>query len=414
MAVPAADKRWTLDHPELGTGPLPLEIYTNPDYFERERELIFRRTWLNVGRQEEIPNPGDYFVKELSVCDTSIIVIRGKDGVVRAFHNVCSHRSNRLVWETGGGSCRALACGFHNWTYDLQGNLIHVPDEEGFFDLDKGQNGLTPVAAEIWEGFVFIHLDPHPKESLKEFMGEFGEGIHGYPFENMGLFASYKVEERVNWKVLVDAQQEGYHVPFLHRNSLAAATTSKENPYCHVLQFNLYPCHRQISCWGNAQHQPSPVEGLSYRYAEYIPAAFAADEEAAVDGLPPGVNPTRSRDWSFDFNVLFPNFNLALFDGTYFTHNIWPLAIDRTVWEVKMYSIPAEKPGQQFSQEYGKCVFFAALMEDASTHEMTQSTLASGAKEFMHLQDQEVCIRHFHKVVAEHIGSPYADIAVGK
>jgi phenylpropionate dioxygenase-like ring-hydroxylating dioxygenase large terminal subunit len=81
---------------------VPIEPYILPEYFELERERIFRRTWLNVGRVEELPNPGDYLVKDLPVCNTSIVVVRGKDSRIRAFHNVCSHRCNKLVWDGGG------------------------------------------------------------------------------------------------------------------------------------------------------------------------------------------------------------------------------------------------------------------------------------------------------------------------
>jgi len=87
-------KTWHAQYPELGTGPVPIEPYISQEYFDLERERIFRKVWLNVGREEEIPKPGDYLVKDLPVCGASILLVRGKDGRIRAFHNVCSHRSN--------------------------------------------------------------------------------------------------------------------------------------------------------------------------------------------------------------------------------------------------------------------------------------------------------------------------------
>jgi len=92
-------KRWHDRYAELGIGPSPIEPYVSQAYFEREREHIFRRAWLNVGREEEIPKVSDYVVKDLPVGNTSILVVRGKDGRIRAFHNVCAHRGNKLVWE---------------------------------------------------------------------------------------------------------------------------------------------------------------------------------------------------------------------------------------------------------------------------------------------------------------------------
>jgi len=114
-AVPKTsnDKRWHDIYPELGTDPIPIEPYTSHEYFEKERALIFRKAWLNVGRVEQIPNPGDYFVRDLAVCKTSILIVRGKDGTIRAFHNMCAHRGNKLAADTSG-SCKGLfTCKFH-------------------------------------------------------------------------------------------------------------------------------------------------------------------------------------------------------------------------------------------------------------------------------------------------------------
>ena len=93
---------WTERYPELGTGPLPVAPYISPHYFALERARIFNKVWLNVGRVEQIPNVGDYFVKDLSVCKTSVMVVRGNDGIIRAFHNMCSHRGNQMVWNSRG------------------------------------------------------------------------------------------------------------------------------------------------------------------------------------------------------------------------------------------------------------------------------------------------------------------------
>src|SRR5690348_5260708 len=127
---------WTAQYPELGTGPVPVEPCISPDYFELERERVFRRAWLNVCREEEIPNPGDFLVKDIAVVNASILLVRGKDGLIRAFHNVCRHRGNKLAWagDRQGSSCKAFQCRFHGWTYQLDGRLASVPDENKFFD----------------------------------------------------------------------------------------------------------------------------------------------------------------------------------------------------------------------------------------------------------------------------------------
>jgi phenylpropionate dioxygenase-like ring-hydroxylating dioxygenase large terminal subunit len=402
MKAPTDGKRWTTEYPQLGTAPVPIEPCISQAYLEQERELIFRRVWLNVGRENDIPQVGDYLVKDLAAAKTSVLVVRGKDGRIRAFHNMCSHRGNKVVWDAQG-SCRTLACKFHGWTYNLEGQLIYVPDEEQFFNLQKDENGLAPIAAETWEGFIFINLDPQPKETLKEYLDELVEDLRGYPFDQLSACYSWKAEIKCNWKVIKDAFQEGYHAPFLHKRSFPDSFMDKENPLLHALAFKLYGHHGMMSVYGNAQHKEhkqTPLETLAHRFGPSI-----NQRSVSMDRLPPGLNPTRSPNWAFDLDAIFPNFCLLVFDGTYLTHHFWPLAVDRTLWEVRTYFAQAENVGQRFSQEFAKCLLRDALLEDGSTLENTQAVLASGAKTHFILQDQEILVRHFHKVVQGFAGA---------
>src|SRR6188768_2659545 len=145
---------WTEQYPDLGTGPVSYEDSISPAYYEVEREAIFKHSWLNVGRVEQLPRKGSYFTKELDAARTSVIVVRGTDGEVRAFHNICRHRGNKLVWtdypgEETSGSCRQFTCKYHGWRYDLEGAVTFVQQESEFFDLDKSQYGLAPVQCEV-------------------------------------------------------------------------------------------------------------------------------------------------------------------------------------------------------------------------------------------------------------------------
>jgi phenylpropionate dioxygenase-like ring-hydroxylating dioxygenase large terminal subunit len=399
VAAAPNGKKWHDLYPELGTGPVPIEPYISQEYFDLERERIFRKVWLNVGREEALPKPGDYFVKDLPVGKTSLLIVRSKDGHIRAFHNVCSHRSNKLVWDRSG-SCQNFSCKFHGWTYNLEGRLTFVPDEESFFDLKKTDHGLTPVATDTWQGFIFINLDPQPQESLKEYLGEWAQNVEGYPFaKNSAVCYSWQTELRANWKILKDAFQEAYHVAFLHKRSIPDAFTGKSNPFAHGLDYKLYPRHHTMSVYGNAAHRPTPVEALAYRFGTLL-----IREDFSPDALPSGVNPTRHPAWALDLNVIFPNFFVDVSEGSYFTYNMWPLTVDRTLWEVRYYLPEPQSVGQRFSQEYSKTFFRDVLMEDANTLENTQQVLASGAKTHFILQDQELLIRHDHKVHEDHVG----------
>ena len=111
---------WTQHYPELGTEPVSYEDSISPEFYEAEREAVFKRAWLNVGRVEQVPRKGSYFTKELKVANTSIIVVRTSSGEVKAFHNICRHRGNKLVWndmplEETSGTCRQFTCKYHAW-----------------------------------------------------------------------------------------------------------------------------------------------------------------------------------------------------------------------------------------------------------------------------------------------------------
>jgi phenylpropionate dioxygenase-like ring-hydroxylating dioxygenase large terminal subunit len=202
MATPIFDtnRKWSLDYPELGTEPVPTEPCLSSEYFELERERVFRKVWLYVGRQEELPHPGDYLVRDLPACNTSIIFVRGKDGKIRGFHNICSHRGNKLAWDAGG-SCQNFACKFHGWVYDTQGQLVGVPDEDMFYNLDKSENGLVPVATDVWEGFLYVNVDPQPQQTLHEYLGELGTRLSGFPYAKLTARYAYQTELKCNWKI---------------------------------------------------------------------------------------------------------------------------------------------------------------------------------------------------------------------
>jgi phenylpropionate dioxygenase-like ring-hydroxylating dioxygenase large terminal subunit len=398
---PSNGKKWHDRYPELGTGPIPIEPYISREYFEQEQALIFRKVWLNVGRVEQLANPGDYFVKDLAVCKTSILIVRGKDGTIRAFHNMCAHRGNKLVASTSG-TCKGLfTCKFHGWAYGLDGSLRHISDEASFFNLNKEALAMTPISVNTWEGFVFVNLDPHPKETLHEYLGEFGSGFSGYPFTELAATPFFwQTELKANWKVIKDAFQEVWHIPTLHHKTIPDVFADTANKYGHALDFTLYPRHGRISLAGNYDRKPTKVESFALRYGS---GATVIKQPSSL--TPKGVNPTRDPSWSIDGNAIFPNCLLYVAERTYLTHTFWPLAEDRTLWEVRFYYPKAKTLAERFSQEYAKVILRDINMEDGSTLERTQTMLASGAKKEIVLQDQELLIRQHHKVTETYLNA---------
>ncbi len=211
---------WT-EHFGLDTEPVILRrLHLRPSTTRWSRRPSSRTTWLNVGRVEQLPKNGSYFTKELDAANTSVVLVRDMAGEVRAFHNMCRHRGNKLVWndypgEEVEGTCRQFTCKYHGWRYGLEGQLTFVQQEEEFFDLDKDAFGLMSVNVDVWEGFIFVNFDPEAGP-LKEYMGRLGAGIEGYPFHLMTQKHTYRAEIGANWKLFIDAFMEFYHAPVLH------------------------------------------------------------------------------------------------------------------------------------------------------------------------------------------------------
>jgi len=213
----------------------------------------------------------------------------------------------------------------------------------------------------------------------------------------------YKGTLNCNWKIAVDSQQEAYHAVYLHRRTLGDICSMKGNRFMHALDIRFLGPHRMISLPGNQKHRPKPAEQVAHRFGWSIKRQDLGFLNPAE--LPKGINPTRAPDWLFDIYLIFPNFWLAPFDGAFQTHNFWPLALDRTYQEIKMYVIPPRDAGQCFSMEFAKCINRDTWLEDFSTLESTQEMLGSGAKDHFVLQDEEICVRHFYKTLDERIGS---------
>jgi len=247
---------WTQHYPELGTDPVSYDDSTSPEIYELEREAIFRRTWLNLGRVEQLKRKGSYFTKEMDAAGTSIIVVRGMDDEVRAFHNICRHRGNKLVWkdyprEETSGVCRQFQCKYHAWRYDLEGNCAFVQQEDEFFDLDKADYGLASVRCEVWEGWIFVNFDESDTTPLREYLGELAWGLEGYPFHKLTQVHKYRAEIGANWKLFIDSFAEFYHAPILHQKQAVKGESDKlvEHGF-EALHYDIDSPHSLITSWG--------------------------------------------------------------------------------------------------------------------------------------------------------------------
>ena len=202
---------------------LPGRDYHAPEVFERERERLFFRDWIYAGRADEAPEPGDFLTAD--VVGESVLVVRGRDGELRGFYNVCRHRGSRLCDpETRGHAKGAIKCLYHAWSYSYEGSLIGTP-LVGVDEIDRSALGLWPVAVDVWQGFVFVHLGD-PAESLRESLEQQTDKPLQYErwrIDELRTGHRTVSEVAANWKIIVENYNECLHCPTVHPELVAVA-----------------------------------------------------------------------------------------------------------------------------------------------------------------------------------------------
>ncbi len=204
---------------------LPSSWYIDPAIYAREKERIFCREWFCVGREEQVPAPGDF--RLLDVVGESILLVRNRQGTLRAFYNVCRHRGARLCrgdeaptpgMAVQGGviAGRFIMCPYHQWSYDLDGRLLaapHVGEVPGF---DQSAIGLYPVGVECWGGFIFLHLTAGETHSLTGQLGDIPGRVQRYPLAELRIGRSIGYQVAANWKAICENYNECYHCGGVH------------------------------------------------------------------------------------------------------------------------------------------------------------------------------------------------------
>jgi phenylpropionate dioxygenase-like ring-hydroxylating dioxygenase large terminal subunit len=396
-----AEGSWT-EHFGLATEPVSYDDSISPEHFERERDAIFRHTWLNVGRVEQLPRKGSYFTKQLDAAKTSVVIVRDGDGGIRAFHNMCRHRGNKLVWkdeprEETSGVCRNFTCKYHGWRYDLEGELTFVQQEEEFFDLDKSDFGLVPVRVDEWEGFVFVNIDGEAPP-LWEYMGRLGENLAGYPFDRMTQKHVFRAEIGANWKLFIDAFMEFYHAPVLHAKQAVEEESRKLQGYGYeALAYDIDGPHALVSSWGGMS-PPKDVSMVKPTERVLRSGLFGPWDAPDVGPLPEGINPAGHPAWGEDSFLFFPNFMILVWKPNWvLTYHYWPTSYNTHIFEGTCYFVPPTNAYERLQQELAAVTFKEYSLQDGNTLEATQTMLESRAVAEFPLCDQEVMLRHLHR-----------------
>ncbi len=287
---------------------LPVEAYTCPSWFERERRELFDRTWQYVGMTDDLRYEGDYMTSDVGA--SPLVVIRNGDGALAAFQNLCRHRGARLL-EGSGNVGRELRCFYHSWAYSLEGNLKRVPQREQFPDIDLACLGLHRASVETWKGMVFLHADVDP-EPLSSWLGDFPDAMGPYEPLELRPVDLEVFEVKSNWKLFAENHIDGYHLWHLHQKS--------------VVGFNHHEQRwRPIGRHWTFSEPPQKV-GVSPTAKEGLPA---------IAGL--------SAEWfGSTVHLLFPNLGVASGAEYWLTLHMVPLAADLTRVEVRSRTMPLD------------------------------------------------------------------------
>ena len=412
--------------PDLGEDLIPKERYTSEAYMLGEQTGLWPRVWLLAGFESDLAQPGSYFTYE--VARESVIVLRQESGEVRAFHNVCMHRGNRLL-EPGMGQVKGLTCLFHSWRYGIDGQLEEALDESTFSQgCPRDSLSLRGVRCETWGGFVWINLDPDC-ESLEEHLDIIPEHLDAYHFEEMKVAGHYTIEVECNWKTSMDAFHEAYHIYGTHPDTLNVNDDVNVPIDCYdkhsrmLLQLAVasprHPEHGKVTkeirdhFLTTAGIDGSQFEGNAL---DVRPAIARSIRE--VQGPAMGVDFSELNDAQLadDFHYsIFPNVTLNIFGRSawLFRHRPHPTDPDRMFFDFfNLMRLPnAEFPRAEHEHHVSRDDLVLQplggggelLAQDTYNLPRIQRGMHSSGFKGLHLGDQEIRIRHFHAVLDRYV-----------
>lgn len=383
---------WTEHYPELGTGRVSFADSTSPQFFELEREAVFKRAWLNVARIEETPDVGSYTTKEIEVARASVILVKGHDGGIRAFHNICRRRGHKLVWDDffereTAGQCQEFMCKHCGQRYGLDG--------AGNTDDD----GLVPVHCDVWNGFIFLNFDAEPRQSLREFLGPMLTGLDDYPFGKLTERYDWVAHNNSNWKIFADAFQEYYHVPSLHSQQVPAEVRDPNAGFT-CGHFQLEGPHRLVSTAGRRRWllPPESMYPIERATKSGLVGPWRTPD---IGELPAGLNPGGIEPWGISNFQIFPNTEILIYGGWYLLYRYWPTSYNTHRFEAYTYFSPARSVRERIEHEVAAVVLKEFALQDAGMLGGTQAALEYGIVDDFPLNDQEILVRHLHKVVVD-------------
>jgi choline monooxygenase len=377
---------------------LPSQLYTDPATFAIEKLNIFSRTWQVAGHHDQVANPGDYFTTEL--IGEPLLIVRGAEGKLRGFYNVCRHRAGPPA--EGCGSRKLFRCGYHGWTYGLDGSLISATEIEGVEGFRPEDFALVPVRTEEWFNLIFVNLDLDARP-LRESLGELPQQAEKFDFPGMKLFERRTYDMKCNWKTYVDNYLEGYHLPSVHPG------LNRELDYNgYVVEPHLPRLKGRGAKRGYEGSSPERGHGSRPKpgYGGSRERCYGyVRQYSPIRGAQPGdTTPRRYQeareDLTTDYFWHFPNWMLNCYPDNVSLNIVLPLEPERSLaifeWYLpeKDHSSPAAKASVEFSHQI--------QIEDVAICEAVQKNLHSRSYSRGRFSaKQEKGVHAFHRMYGE-------------
>jgi len=350
---------------------LPAWTYGSEELTEIEKDVLFRRHWQVACHVSDVPEPGDFVTFDM--VGERAIIMRGADGVVRAFHNLCRHRGSRVLAEQRGRCKSVMVCPFHGWCYNLDGTLRRPAVPESLPELDPVEHGLKPIELDVWMGFVFVRFQPGDQPPISQLLARHDAETASYRAETM-IPADESVwshEMAVNWKAVRDVDNEGYHVPIAHPG----------------LQ-DLYG--------GNYYDEPL-VNGSNRSYGEFRDSPgslWSVRHYRSILPEMPGLPDAAQGAWLYI--GVFPNQVISFYPDSVSYYQEFPISAGRTLQRGATFRYPDE------SRELRLARYLASRIDRDTTDEDTQliewccEAMESTAYDGIILSDLEYGVRSYH------------------
>jgi carnitine monooxygenase subunit len=346
---------------------LPGWIYRDPEFFEAEKEAVFRTAWQLVCHISDLPDSGDYHT--LDFLGEAIVAVRGEDGQVRSFHNVCRHRAARLLDGVRGHCGKRIACPYHRWTYALDGRLVGVPHLDQYRGLEMREHGLVPLEQEVFMGFVFVRLAPG-LPAVREMMGPYLEELAAWRLEELVPRGRVTLRPRqVNWKNVADNYSDALHINVAHpglTRLFGKGYGLEAQPWVDRM-------------WGKLVDAPS-ANWSERLYQALLPSV-------------PHLPVSRQRTWTY--YKLWPNTAFDLYPDQVDFMQFIPVSATETLIREIAYVHPDERREMHAARYLNWRINRQVNLEDKSLIERVQAGMGSSSYGSGPLGDSEVCLRSF-------------------